>query len=40
MQARLEKDISELSYYRSYNMSDYDFVKCKARAYHRNSKGN
>ena len=40
LQAQLEKDISELSYYRSYNMSDYDFVKCNASAYHRNSKGN
>lgn len=40
MQAQLEKDIAELSYYRSYNMSDYDFVKCNSSAYHRNSKGN
>ena len=40
MQARLEKDIAELSYYHSYNMSDYDFVKCNSSAYHRNSKGN
>ena len=40
MQAQLEKDIAELSYYRSYNMSDYDFVKCNSSAYHRNNKGN
>lgn len=40
MQAQLEKDIAELSYYRSYNMSDYNFVKCNSGAYHRNSKGN
>lgn len=40
MQAQLEKDIAELSYYRSHNMSDYDFVKCNSSAYHRNSKGN
>lgn len=40
MQAQLEKDIAELSYYRSYNMSDYDFAKCNSSAYHRNSKGN
>jgi len=40
MQAQLEKDIAELSYYRSYNMSDYNFAKCNSSAYHRNSKGN
>ena len=40
MQAQLEKDIAELSYYHSYNMSDYNFVKCNSSAYHRNSKGN
>lgn len=40
MQTQLEKDIAELSYYNSYNMSDYDFVKCNSSAYHRNSKGN
>ena len=40
MQAQLEKDIAELSYYHNYNMSDYDFVKCNSSAYHRNSKGN
>ena len=40
MQAQLEKDIAELSYYHSYNMSDYDFIKCNSSAYHRNSKGN
>lgn len=40
LQAQLEKDVAELSYYHSYNMSDYDFVKCNSSAYHRNSKGN
>ena len=40
MQAQLVKDVAELSYYHSYNMSDYDFVKCNSSAYHRNSKGN
>ncbi len=40
MQAQLEKDVAELSYYHSYNMFDYDFVKCNLSAYHRNSKGN
>ena len=40
MQAQLEKDIAELSYYHSYNMSDYNFVMCNSSAYHRNSKGN
>lgn len=40
LHAQLEKDISELSYYRNYNMSDYNFVKCNSSAYHRNSKGN
>ena len=40
MQAQLEKDVAELSYYHSYNMSDYNFVKCNSSAYHRNSKGN
>lgn len=40
MQAQLEKDVAELSYYHSYNMSDYDFVKCNSSAYHRNSKDN
>lgn len=40
MQAQLDKDIAELSYYRGYNMSDYDFAKCNLSAYHINSKGN
>jgi len=40
MQAQLAKDATELSYQNRYSMSDYDFVKCNASAYHRNSKGN
>lgn len=40
MQAQLNKDVAELSYYCGYNMSDYDFAKWNCSSYHRNSKGN
>lgn len=40
LQVQLAKDSAELSYHNKYSMSDYDFIKCNASAYHRNSKGN
>lgn len=40
LQVQLAKDTAELSYRNRYTMSDYDFIKCNASAYHRNSKGN
>lgn len=40
LQAQLAKDSAELSYCNKYSMSDYDFIKSNASAYHRNSKGN
>ena len=40
MQAQLNKDTTELSFYSGYNISDYDFAKWNLSAYHRDKNGN